>query len=166
MITLITLLIIIINFILQSTILHYFNIFDVVPNTSLVIIIVIALLRGKKTASIAGLIAGLLQDIIFSPVIGINGFIYFFVGYFVGMAENKLSKDNILIPFIMTLISTICYHLVYYLFMYFLSFNIPFFAFFKNVVVIEMLYNSLISIILYKWFSRIFVIPSIRFGRR
>ncbi|SHD77948.1 rod shape-determining protein MreD [Schnuerera ultunensis] len=130
MITLITLLIIIINFILQSTILHYFNIFDVVPNTSLVIIIVIALLRGKKTASIAGLIAGLLQDIIFSPVIGINGFIYFFVGYFVGMAENKLSKDNILIPFIMTLISTICYHLVYYLFMYFLSFNIPFFAFF------------------------------------
>ncbi|MCF6463691.1 rod shape-determining protein MreD [Clostridium sp. Cult1] len=166
MFILITFLIIIINFILQSTILQYFNIFNVVPNTGLVIIVVIALLKGKRAGSIVGLIAGLLQDIIFSPVIGINGFLYFFIGYLVGMTENKLSKDNILIPFIMTLISTICYHLFYYLFMYFLSYNISFLIFFKDVVIIEMLYNSFISIILYKWFSKIFVIPSIRFGRR
>ncbi len=166
MFILITFLIIIINFILQSTILQYFNIFNVVPNTGLVIIVVIALLKGKRAGSIVGLIAGLLQDIIFSPVIGINGFLYFFIGYLVGMTENKLSKDNILIPFIMTLISTICYHLFYYLFMYFLSYNISLLIFFKDVVIIEMIYNSFISIILYKWFSKIFVIPSIRFGRR
>ncbi|MCF6465376.1 rod shape-determining protein MreD [Clostridium sp. Cult2] len=166
MIIFVTLLIIIINFILQSTILHYFSIFDVVPNTALVIIVIIGLLRGKKAASIVGLLAGLLQDIIFSPVVGINGFIYFFIGYFVGMAENKLSKDNILIPFFITLVSTICYHLFYYLFMFFLSHNISFLDFFKNIIIIEMIYNSLISIILYKWFSKIFVIPSIRFRRR
>ncbi|HSH36013.1 rod shape-determining protein MreD [Schnuerera sp.] len=166
MTTFITILIIIINFILQSTIFQYFKIFEVVPNTSLVIIVVIALLKGKKTASIMGLLAGLLQDIIFSSVIGINGFIYFFVGYLVGMAENRLSKDNILIPFIMTIFSTIFYHLVHNLFMFFLSYNINFLVFFKNVIIIEIFYNSLISIILYKWFSKVFVIPSIRFGRR
>lgn len=166
MIVLITLLIIIINFIFQSTIIHYFSIFGVVPNTALIIIVIFGLLRGKKTASIAGLSAGLLQDIIFSPVIGINGFIYFFIGYAVGMAENKLSKDNILIPFFMTSISTIFYHLFYYLFMFFLSYNISFLDFFKNIVIIELIYNSFISILLYKWFSKIFVVPSIRFGRR
>lgn len=159
-------LVIVINFILQSTIFSYIRIFGVLPNTSLIIIVVIALLKGKKTGSIVGLIIGLLQDIIFSPVIGVNGFIYFFIGYFVGLAENKLSKDNMLIPFIMVAGSTVVYHLFYYLFMFFLAHNIFFSDFFKKVVFLEIIYNSLLSILFYKWFSRIFVVPSIRFGRR
>ena len=159
-------LIIAINFILQSTILTYVSIFGVLPNTSLIIIVVIALLKGKKAGGIVGLLIGLLQDIIFSSVIGVNGFIYFFVGYFVGMAENKLSKDNMLIPFIMTAGATVGYHLLYYLFMFFLGHDIAFSVFFKKVVLFEMTYNSLLSILFYKWFSKIFIVPSIRFGSR
>lgn len=162
----IMILIIVINFILQSTLLPYASIFGVVPNTSLVIIVAIALLNGRRTGSIIGLMTGLLQDIIFSPVVGVNSFIYFFIGYFVGTAENKLSKDNILIPFIITAGATVSYHMFYYLFMFFLAHNISFSTFFKNIVVFEMIYNSLLSIILYKWFSKMFVVPSIRFGRR
>ena len=159
-------LIIIINFILQSTVLSYFSIFGVLPNTSLIIIVVIALLKGRKAGSIVGLIMGLLQDIIFSPVIGVNAFIYFFIGYFIGMAESKLSKDNALIPFVITIGSTIGYHLFYYLFMFFLGHNLNFSVFFKKVVIFETAYNSLLSILFYKWFSKMFIIPSIRFGRR
>ncbi|NLW22434.1 MAG: rod shape-determining protein MreD [Tissierellia bacterium] len=159
-------LIIVVNFIFQSTILPYFNIFDVVPNTSLILIVIISLLKGKKTGSLIGLIIGLLQDIIFSPVIGINGFIYFFVGYLIGMIENKLSKDNVLIPFIMTMGATVGYHLLYYVFMYFLAYNISFYSFFRKVVVIEMICNSLLSLVIYKWFSRKFVTPFMSFKRR
>ncbi|NMB26874.1 MAG: rod shape-determining protein MreD [Tissierellia bacterium] len=159
-------LIIVINFILQSTILSYFRIFGILPNTSLIIIVVIALLKGRKTGSIIGLIMGLLQDIVFSPVIGVNAFIYFFIGYFIGMAENKLSKDNALIPFVITLGSTIGYHLFYYLFMFFLGHNLNFSVFFKKIVIFETVYNSLLSILFYKWFSKIFIIPSIRFRRK
>ncbi len=163
---LIIFLIIVINFILQSTILSYASIFGILPNTSLIIIVTIALLKGKKTGSITGLLVGLLQDIMFSPVIGVNGFIYFFIGYFVGMSEGKLSKDNMLIPFIMTAGTTIAYHLFHCLFMFFLAHNIDFSAFFKKVVFFEMIYNSLLSILFYRWFSKIFIIPSIRFGRK
>ena len=158
--------IIVINFILESTILSYFSIFGVLPNTSLIIIGAIALLRGRKTGSIVGLVMGLLQDIVFSPVIGVNAFIYFFIGYSIGMAENNLSKDNALIPFVITIGSTIGYHLLYYFFMFFLGHNINFPVFFKKIVIFEIAYNSLLSILFYKWFSRIFVIPSIRFGKK
>lgn len=163
---LIIFLIIIINFIFQSTVLPYFSIFGVLPNTSLIIIVVISLLKGRKTGSVVGLLTGLLQDIIFSPVIGVNAFIYFFIGYLVGMAENKLSKDNLLIPFIMTIGATIGYHLFYYLFMFFLGHSINFSIFFRSIVIFEIFYNSLLSILFYKWFSKVFVVPAIRFGRK
>lgn len=166
MTSLIVFLIIIINFILESTIIHHFDIFGVVPNTALIITVIVALLRGKRLGSVVGLISGLLEDIIFCPIIGINAFTLFFTGYFVGLMENKLSKDNILIPIISSLISTISYHLMYSLFLYFLSYDISLVNFFKKTVLIEMGFNGFISIFLYKWFSKIFVIPSIRFGKR
>lgn len=159
-------LIIIGNFILQSTIFSHISILGVVPNTGLIIIVAIGLLKGRRFGGVVGLLVGLLQDIIFSPVIGVNGFIYFFVGYFVGMAEDKLSKDNLLIPFIVTAISTMAYHVFYYIFIYFLGYSIDFAIFFREIVILEILYNSLISIFIYKWLSKIFVVPSIRFTRR
>lgn len=162
----IVLLIIIINFIFQSTILPGLSLFGVVPNTGLIIVVLISLLRGKRIGSIAGLLIGLLQDIIFSTVIGVNGIIFFFIGYIIGMNEGKLAKDNILIPVFITFLATLSYHLLYYLFMFFLGHSINFSIFFKKVVLLEMLYNSLLSILFYKLFNKIFVVPSIRFGRK
>lgn len=154
------------NFILQSTLLHHFSVFGIVPNTALVLVTIIGLLKGEKIAGTIGLAAGLLQDVVFSPIIGINGFILFFVGYSAGLAENKLSKDNMLIPFFMVLFYTVFYHFLYYIFMFFLSYNISILSLFRKTVITESVYNSLISILLYKWLSRIFIVPSIRFGRR
>ena len=157
---------IIINLILETTIIPSFWIFKVAPNTGLIIVVVLAILNGKTTGAIVGLIVGLLQDVLFSPVIGINSFIYFFVGYLVGIAETKLSKDNILFPILMTILSTFGYHLIYYLFMYFLNYNIHLLKFIKEVVLIEILYNSIISIPVFKLLSKLFVAPTIRFGKK
>ena len=159
-------LIIIINFIFQSTILPSLSIFGVVANTGIIIVVLLALIKGKSAGSIVGLLMGLLQDIIFSTVIGVNGIIYFFIGYIVGMTEDKLSKDNILVPIFSTFLSTLFYHLLYYLFMFFLGYSVNFLLFFRQIVLLEMVYNSLLSVLFYKLFTRIFTIPSIRFGKK
>jgi rod shape-determining protein MreD len=159
-------LIIIINFIFQSTILPNLSLFGVVANTGLIIVVLISLIKGKTAGGIVGLLIGLLQDIAFSTVIGVNGIIYFFIGYTIGLNEGKLAKDNVLIPIFLTFLATIFYHLFYYLFVFFLGYDINFSLFFKKVVLLETLYNGLLSILLYKLFSKIFVIPSIRFGRK
>ena len=163
---LVVILTIVINLILETTIIPYFDIFKVVPNTGLVIVVVLAILNGKTAGSIIGLIIGLLQDIMFSPVIGIKSFIYFFIGYFVGIAETKLSKDNLLLPIIMTILSTFGYHLTYYIFMFFFRYDISLSKLLKEVVLIEIIYNSLISIPVFKLLSKLFVAPKIRFGKK
>lgn len=159
-------LIIVINFILQSTIVPHFAVFGIVPNTSLVIVIIVSILTGKRIGSITGLIIGMLQDIMFSSVIGVNSFIYFFIGYLIGIAEAKLYKDSILLPFIMSIASTFAYHLSYYIFMFFLNYDISFINFIKDVVFIETIYNTVLSVLLYKWFIKLFSSPSIRFIRK
>lgn len=159
-------LIIIINFILQTTIVPYFGILGIVPNTSLIIVVIIAILNGKRVGAISGLIIGLLQDVMFTMPIGINPFIYFFAGHFIGMTENKLSRESILLPISMTILSTIGYHIFYYLFTFFLGYEISIVKIMKDIVIVETIYNTLLSIVLFKLLSKFFHAPSIRFGKK
>ena len=164
--TFVIILTILINFILETTIIPYFRVFQVVPNTALIIVVVLAILNGKTMGAIVGLIVGLLQDIMFSPVLGINSFIYFFIGYLVGIAETKLSKDNILLPILMTLLITFGYHLTYYFFMYFFNYTTSLLRLLKDVVLIEGIYNIIVSVPVFKLLSKLFVAPTIRFGKK
>ena len=158
--------IIIINFILQCTVFQHIRILGIIPNTTLVIVVCIAILKGKHIGGVIGLFAGLLHDIMFSSTIGTNALVLFFIGYLVGMVDQKLYKESLLVPFIFTVISTLGYHGLYYVLMFFLGNTVRFSYFFKRVILIEMLFNSVLSIPIYKWFLNIFTIPSIRFGKR
>ncbi len=166
MIVFILAIVILLNFFLQSSILPYINILGVVPNTALLIVISIALYKGRFYGGFMGIVIGIIQDIVFSPVVGVNAFIYFFAGYLVGLVENKLTKENIFIPILFSILGTIYYNFSYYVFMFFLSKDIPFLSFVKDILVIETIYNCVLSIPIYKIFSKIFVVPTIRFGNR
>lgn len=159
-------LIIIVNIVLQSTILPYFNIFGIVPNTALVIVVTISLLRGKYYGSFFGLCTGVVQDILFGYAIGVNGLIYFLMGYMIGTIQKNLDTENKVIPVMCSALSTIFYNFSYFLLMFFLSRNIPIPIMLKNVFSLEILYNSILSIFIYKLFSRFFVVPSLKFKRR
>ncbi|SCG83735.1 rod shape-determining protein MreD [Proteiniborus sp. DW1] len=157
---------VLLNFILESTILQHVSILGVVPNTSLIIIVCISILSGKKTGSILGLILGFLQDMLFYDVIGVHALIYFIIGYVIGLTEKKVFKENLFLPFVFTAISTFAFHLTCYVFMYFLSMNIDLILFIKNVVVLEVIYNSLLSIFFYKQFLRLFRPRQMTFGKK
>lgn len=162
----ILLLVVLVNFILQSTILPYMPILGVVPNISLLVVITISLYKGKLYGGIIGIIIGLIQDILFSPIIGLNAFIFFFAGYLIGLIENKLIKDNIIIPILLSIIGTLYYNFTYYIFMFFLSHEIEFLSFAKDVLLIETIYNSVLIVPIYIIFSKIFTVPQIRFGSK
>lgn len=68
---------IILNLVLQSTILPYFEIIGKVPNTGLIIVVIIALAKGRYYGGLFGMLIGLLQDMLFSTTIGVNAIIYF-----------------------------------------------------------------------------------------
>lgn len=139
---------------------------DVAPNTSIIIIVTFALLSGKKTGAILGLCIGLLQDIFFCDVIGVNTLIYFLIGYLIGLTDQKVFKENLLLPFTFTVAATVAYHIIYFFFMYFLSINVSFLHLIKNVVIIEVIYNSIISIFFYKQVIKLYSGPGISYRKR
>lgn len=155
-----------VNFFIQSSVLPYVSISGVVPNTALVLIICIATYKGRYYGGFFGLIIGLLQDVLFSSVIGINAFIYFFLGYFVGTMEHRLIRDSVVVPILFSIIGVIYYNFAYYIFMYFLSRNIPFLSFTREIILIEMIYTAVLSIPIYKAFEYKFKEPTISFGNK
>ncbi len=163
--TLIILLMIIFNLVIQTTIIPFFPIMGIVPNTALVLIVVIALKFGRVKGAIFGLLAGLLQDILFSSTIGINAFILFFVGYIIGFAENSFSRENIINPIIFTMAGTVFYNFVYSLFLFFLSREIVFMDAIRNIFSIEIIYNALFAAIYGYLVHIIFAKPKISFKR-
>lgn len=166
MIVLILTLIILINTIFQTTILPYFSVFGFLPNTALVLTVVISILTGKYYGIFFGLATGLIQDILFGTVIGINAFLYAMIGYSIGMIQNILNTENIIVPALFTSFSTIVYNFTYAIFIYFLSREIAFSILMKKTFSIEIILNLFVSIVLYKLLSKIFRVPDLKFGNR
>ncbi|WP_176718789.1 rod shape-determining protein MreD [Caloranaerobacter ferrireducens] len=156
-------LLIIFNFVLQTTIFQHLRAFGILPNTTLIILVCISVLKGKKVGSFTGLIVGFVQDILFFNVIGINALIYFTVGYLIGSINDKIYKDSSFMPFVLTAFSTVFYHLVYSFFMYFLTVNYNYFYLVRKIIFIELIYNSLLSVFIYKLVVKLQKKPSISF---
>ncbi len=142
------------NFVLQSTIFQYFRIGGILPNTALLIVVTISILYGKKKGVMAGVIAGLLQDLFFGKAIGINVLIYSSIGYIIGGVENKVFKDNYITPFLFIVTTTIYYHSIYFVFMHFLRQSVNYLSVLKSVVMIEVIYNLIVGIIFYRIFYK------------
>lgn len=157
--------VLILNFFLESTVMPYLTVFDVQANLGMVIVIAISLLRGRKYGSIMGLLIGLLQDIVFGHVIGINSLIYFFIGYGLGYLESNIARDNYIIPMFLAFIMTYVYNFFYGFFIFFLGHDVEILDIMVRVGVVESIYNGLLMYIAYKIFLKIFTAPAIRFTR-
>ena len=159
-------LILIINFIFQTTILPNFTIAGVAPNTALILVITVALLKGKYKGAFIGLVAGMLQDMFFSKIIGINALIFFLIGYITGMLDNRTFKQGLILPFITIVISTFSYHIIYYMFMMFLSRDVSFFFMIKDIAFKEAIYNSIIFMFVYNQTVKYSKVTEINFAGR
>ncbi len=163
MLFLIMVLMVLISFIFETSIFPYLSFLDVVPSMGLLVVMFMGVYKGKVYGSIMGIVIGLIQDVLFSPIIGTNALILFFAGYFIGKLEDKIIKDNIFIPIILSVIGTIYFNFFYYIFMFFLSSNVPFLSYQEYKLVVEIIYNIIIAIPLYKIFAKIFAVPTLTF---
>ncbi|SCY15820.1 rod shape-determining protein MreD [Alkaliphilus peptidifermentans] len=148
--------IIVINLIFQSTLLQYFKIYDVLPNTALILVISLAIYSGKNKGAIIGFFVGILQDIIFGRIIGLNAMIFMVTGYTVGSINRNLFKDNLIVPFTLTALATGFYEVINMLLIFLLGYRIELFNVFKKMLFIGVLYNSIFSVIIYIYVSKLF----------
>ena len=138
------------NLILQSTLLQYFKIFNIIPNTTLVLVVVFSILWGKYRGASIGLVAGLVQDILFGEMVGTNALIYMLIGLIIGSLESSIFKENSFTPVFFSTLSTFVYHLLFYFIMTIADNQIPFLLILRNIVLIEVIYNAVFSVAIYK----------------
>lgn len=158
--------IIIVNLVLQGSLLPFFEFLVFLPNPALVSVLVIAILKDKYYGAFFGLAMGLFQDLLYGDIVGLHALIYFLIGYSIGSIKELINGENIFIPFVFSGISTMLYNLIYFLAMYFLSKRIPLSLAFIRIFSIEILYNAILAIVVYKVFSRFFSSQTLKFGRR
>lgn len=138
-------------FILHSTIFQFLRIYGVMPNISLIFIVVFSAIFPDKEGLILALFLGLFQDVFLSITLGINILIYVPIAYVIHTLEVSLFKDNFLTPIAFLFISTLFYYLAYFSFMYFLDSNIVFEKF-MVIAVKEAIYNIVIGLFVYSKF--------------
>lgn len=146
----ITALIIIVNFILQTTLFPLLAIRGIFPNTALIIVTSYALLRGSKEGAIVGGFTGLLVDIFFSTMIGFYTLLYLAIGFFFGRSQRNFYRENYLLPIIFCTISTVIYQAVLYItgFMFRGEGNILYFLF--SILLPEIVYMAIVTVLVYR----------------
>lgn len=134
---------------LQVNFFNWFTIAGIKPNLFIVLILVIGLFAGKKIGAIMGLIFGIYLDILFGKSIGFSGIILMCIGFIGGYLDKTFSKDSKLTIILTVLGGTIVYELITYIYNV-IKFSMLFeFGLFIKILFIELVFNTLLTIILY-----------------
>ena len=143
-------LVIFINFILQSTLFDYIRIGAIKPNTALVIIVCYAILRGDVEGSIMGFFTGLLQDMFFGNVIGLNALLYAIIGYFCGKPFKNFYNENFMLPITLVAFSSAFYEFGFYFFTFLFRGRIDILQYFWAIILPGTVYAIILSVPIYR----------------
>lgn len=134
---------------LQANLFINCKIFGVMPNLFIVLILYIGLFANTIHAISFGIIMGLILDLIYSGNIGITAIMFCVIGYLGSYFDKNFSKESKLKIVIMVIGATIIYEFGYYgLRGLILGFEFEWLNFMR-IIIFEVIYNVLITIILY-----------------
>ena len=146
----VTILIIIVNFILQTTLFPLLAIRGIFPNTALIIVTSYALLRGSKEGAIAGGFTGLLMDVFFSQMIGFYTLLYLAIGLLFGRSQKDFYRENYILPVIFCTASTIIYQAAIYVTGFLFRGEGKFLFFLISILLPEIVYTAIVTILVYR----------------
>jgi len=143
-------LIVFINFILQSTLFGYIEFFGIRPNTALIIVVSVAILRSDIDGAITGFFAGLLQDIVFGRVIGLNALLYMCIGAVCGKPFKDFYRENYFLPIFLAVGATFFYEFAIFVatFLFRGRLDMPFY--FQRIILPSLAYNAFLAFPLYR----------------
>lgn len=145
----ILIIIIVLNFVLQTTLGAHISIVNVTPNTALALIVSYAILRGDIEGALFGFFAGLLQDVSGGMIIGLFALIGFVVGYFCGKPFKEFEKANYLLPFAVVVVSSLFSHFVVFVVTVMFTGQLAISNYLQTIVLPGTIYTAVVSIPIY-----------------
>jgi rod shape-determining protein MreD len=136
--------------IIQHTFIWKFGILGVLPDIVFVYIVCFSLIRNEVESIAIALFTGIVRDSFFPGIFGINTIVYILTAYMVGKIQKRVYRDSIIVPLFINFGATYLKGFINFGYFYLLSYKYDFSKFVLETNIIESLYNSLISIIIYK----------------
>ncbi|MGB7605185.1 MAG: rod shape-determining protein MreD [Lutisporaceae bacterium] len=154
--TIIISVIVLLNIILEATLFQFLRIADVKPDFIIIMIIAYAILEGGAYSAVIGLASGLLIDILFGRVLGVNAFSYMITGYLFGQAHDNVFRDSILPPALFNFATVIIYQHLYFFLMYMtgnlLHEGFSYMHILLGMIIPQSLYNTILGAIMYRFY--------------
>lgn len=136
-------------YLLQASFFTNFTIAGIMPNLIVILTLFIGLYMGRSLGIIYGIIYGILIDIWIGKSIGITSVCLALVGFLGGIFDKNFSKDSRITVILMVAMCTIIYEIIVCALRYFvIGINFEVIPFLK-ILVIETIYNVIITTIIY-----------------
>lgn len=148
--------IIVAGFIIQTSLFNFFNILGAIPNLSLILVVIFALMTDNITGGILGIITGIMYDAMIYNVFGVYTLIYFFIGAIIGTYSDDMLRENYAAYSSVTAISTLVSHFLLFLILFFLKYRVGNAGSILSSIIIEVAINSVLVIFVIKLIVLIF----------
>ena len=139
----------IITYLLQANFFAWFNLAGVKPNLFVILVLTIGLFAGKRIGTTFGIFFGISLDFFIGKSIGISGIMLGVIGFIGGYLDKSFSKDSRITMITMITIATLIYEIGLYTFNHFINSAHISIIFFIKTLLIELIFNSIITIIIY-----------------
>lgn len=147
---LVTAVIIIISFLLESTVFQALSFASVSPNLLIIVTSAFGFMRGKREGMFVGFFSGLVYDIFFGEWVGLYALIYMLLGYINGFFKQIFYPEDIKLPLILIGISDFIYGNVICILMFIMRSEFHYSYYLMNIIIPELIYTVLITLILYQ----------------
>ncbi len=141
--------IVMLAFILQNTVFATLSLNGVKPNILLIITVFFGFAGSMNNGMITGFFSGLLCDIFFGSYIGVYSFLFMILGGFSGLMAKGFYQDDMIFPYVTIILSDGLFGLMCYVFMFLLRGRFVFADYLYGVIVPEILYTLLLSLLLF-----------------
>lgn len=146
----VTLVIIIVCFLLQSTIFSKLKIGSISPNLLIIVTASFGFMRGQKSGMYVGLVCGLFIDLFWDGSLGFHMFLFVLIGYFNGCFTRLFYYDDIKLPIGLIAASELIYGTAIYFFRYILQGEFSFGTHLIHLIIPELVYTILVTLVLYQ----------------
>ncbi len=148
--------VIVVSFIIQTSLFNFFNIFGTLPNLSLILLVIFAMMTDGITGGILGIITGVMYDAMIYDVFGVYTLAYFFIGSVIGTFNDDMLRENYVSYITVTAVSTVVMHLLIYLILFFLRYRVENAGGIISNILVETVFNTVLVIFVNKLVIKIF----------
>ena len=146
---LITIILILLCFVLQSTILPALSLGGITPNLLVILTASVGFTRGDTSGMLVGFVCGILTDISYGDMLGFYALLLAYIGFVNGQFSRIFYPEDVKLPIALIIVSDLTYELISYIMLFLLRGRLDFLYYFARIIVPKAIYTIVLTLLVY-----------------